>query len=116
MPTGECSIVTCQRSSYSGSRNCDATTSTTPFRSHPPTQGTRGTGRRPGKTGMIGKITAVLEVHEVGDGDERLDGAVAGTGAVPGQRGVDATTARPRPFRRRRLLSAFARSRSRPKN
>jgi hypothetical protein len=36
------------------------------------------------------QVATVLEVHEVGDGDERLDGAVPRTGAVTGQGRVDA--------------------------
>ena len=36
------------------------------------------------------QVAAVLPAVEVGDGDERLDRAVAGTGAVPGEGGVDA--------------------------
>src|SRR5207342_3658352 len=39
------------------------------------------------------QVAAVPPTLEVGDRDERLDGAVAGAGAVPGQGRVDATYA-----------------------
>lgn len=35
------------------------------------------------------QVAAVLPAHEVGDGDERLQGAVAGSRALTGERGID---------------------------